>query len=252
LQRILRGDLDAIAINALRPSINDRYSSVEAMRLDVQRFLAGLPVEARRPTRVERASKWARRNPVTFAALILACLLYLYGSHQTGLARARERKAEAARAAATGDNQRLLTALPELIHSLAGTPESSVPQELALKEQVRLLQTSSGLPRSLDEELAQLGTYPTTALCAWRLGHQEQAQQLVATSIDRLGEILTQHPNDLEARKMQVDSLCMRSGFRAFAGQFALAEEDRKQAETLSAATDAGSRSGPCQPISIL
>jgi hypothetical protein len=146
----------------------------------------------------------------------------------------------------------LLTALPELIHSLTGAPENNRPKQLALQEQVRLLQTSTGLPRSLDEELAQLGTYPTTALCAWRLGHQEQAQQLVATSIDRLNEILAQHPNDVEARKMAVDSLCMRSGFRAFAGQFALAEEDRKQAETLSAANDAGSRSGPCQPISIL
>jgi serine/threonine protein kinase len=252
LERILRGDLDAIAVTALRPSMNDRYSSVEALRLDVQRFLAGLAVEARRPARVERASRWARRNPVTFAALVLACLLYLYGAHQTGLARARQRKAEAARTAAASDNQRLLTALPELIHSLAGSPENNRPKELALQEQVRLLQTSNGLPRNLDEELAQLGTYPTTALCAWRLGHQEQAQQLVATSIDRLDEILAQHPNDVEARKMAVDSLCMRSGFRAFAGQFALAEEDRKQAETLSAANDAGSRSGPCQPISIL
>jgi serine/threonine-protein kinase len=252
LERILRGDLDAIALAALRRSIEDRHSSVEALRLDVQRFLAGLPVEARPPGRLERVGRWVRRDPITFVALLFACALYLYGAHQTRLEAEREHQAEASRADAMSANQRLLTALPELILSLAGMPESSRLQELALQQQVHLLQASSRLPRSLDEELAQLGSYPATALSAWRLGHQEQAQQLLATSIDRLGGVLARHPNDAEAKKMEIDSLCLRYRFREALGQFALAETDRKQSEALAAATDTGGGSGPCRPISNL
>jgi eukaryotic-like serine/threonine-protein kinase len=252
LERILRGDLDAISLAALRRTIEDRYPSVEALRLDIQRFLAGLPVEARRSTRLERVSKWARRNPVTFAAFILACVLYVYGAHQTGLAAGRERRAEESRVAAMSANQRLLAALPELIRSLRQVPASIRLQELALGEQLRLLQQSTGLPRSLDEELAQLNAYPATALCAWNLGHPQQAEQLVATSIDRLGKILERHPNDAETRKMEIDSLCMRSRFHESAGQLDLAEADRKRYEALNATMDADSRRGPCPQISNL
>ena len=73
----LRGDLDAIALNAMRRDPERRYASVEALSADVDRWLAGLPVQARPDSLAYRTRKFVRRNRLGvaiaagFAALVL-------------------------------------------------------------------------------------------------------------------------------------------------------------------------------------
>ncbi len=71
LARALRGDLDAICLKALRPEPEQRYPSMEALREDLERWLAGEPVRARRGTVGYRAGKFVRRHWLLLAAALL-------------------------------------------------------------------------------------------------------------------------------------------------------------------------------------
>jgi len=98
-RRRLRGDLDNIALTALRKDPDRRYSSAEALAEDLRRHLAGLPVRARPDTLRYRAGKFARRHRLGVAAagLAVAVLLATAGAAlwQARRATAETHKAEA-------------------------------------------------------------------------------------------------------------------------------------------------------------
>ncbi|MCB1032466.1 MAG: serine/threonine protein kinase [Acidobacteria bacterium] len=60
--RELRGDLDQIALMALRKEPERRYPSAERLAADVEAFLDGRPVEARGEDLLYRAGKFVRRH----------------------------------------------------------------------------------------------------------------------------------------------------------------------------------------------
>jgi eukaryotic-like serine/threonine-protein kinase len=70
LKRALDGDLDNIVLMAMRKEPERRYGSAEQMAGDIQRFLEGKPVIARRDTVSYRTSKFVKRHwlPVSAAA----------------------------------------------------------------------------------------------------------------------------------------------------------------------------------------
>ena len=72
LLRRVRGDLDGIVLHALERDPDRRYPSVSALSDDVGRFLAHLPVTARRPTLMYVVGKLARRHR---AAMIVGLLI---------------------------------------------------------------------------------------------------------------------------------------------------------------------------------
>lgn len=80
----LRGDLDNIIMMALRKEPQRRYVSAEQLAADVQRYLDGLPVQARRDTLSYRISKFVRRHAVgvittvAVIALLSVATLTLY------------------------------------------------------------------------------------------------------------------------------------------------------------------------------
>ena len=75
--RALRGDLDAIVLHALERNPERRYPSVEQFLADLERYLAGFPIAARRSTAVSRAAKFVRRHavPVTLAVFAVVALV---------------------------------------------------------------------------------------------------------------------------------------------------------------------------------
>ena len=75
-RRHLRGDLDRIALVALRKEPERRYRSVESLTRDVERHLAGLPIEARSATLGYRWRSFTRRHPVGVAlGAVLSAIL---------------------------------------------------------------------------------------------------------------------------------------------------------------------------------
>ncbi len=112
LRRTLRGDLDNIVIMAMRKEPERRYSSSQQMASDIQRFLDGKPIMARRDTMSYRTAKFVRRHwlPVTagmsalFLILAFATTTYVQSlriaaerdrvAEQRGLAEREQARAE--------------------------------------------------------------------------------------------------------------------------------------------------------------
>jgi serine/threonine protein kinase len=96
LRREIAGDLDAIVMTALRKEPARRYASADALAADVQRFLEGHPVTARRSGGAYHARKFFRRHRLAVATAVLAACSLLGGAAvavwQAGIAsQARDR-----------------------------------------------------------------------------------------------------------------------------------------------------------------
>ena len=112
LTRLLRGDLDGIVLMAMRKEPARRYASVDMLRQDVERHLAGLPVLAHRGGRRYRVEKFLRRHLVetaAAAAVIAALVIGLGMAVMQGRRATRERdRAEQALAESTAVTEFLL------------------------------------------------------------------------------------------------------------------------------------------------
>ncbi|MBL1214961.1 MAG: serine/threonine protein kinase [Ignavibacteriae bacterium] len=94
LAKQLKGDLDNIVLKTMHKDPAQRYISVQAFVDDINRYLKGLPVNARKDTVSYRASKFIQRHKVGFALFLIVNLMII-GSvaaiiHQANVA-ARER-----------------------------------------------------------------------------------------------------------------------------------------------------------------
>jgi len=69
--RKLRGDLDTIALKALKSEAERRYPTVDALAEDLRRFLDGQPIAARRDTLLYRTGKFVARHRFGVALAIL-------------------------------------------------------------------------------------------------------------------------------------------------------------------------------------
>ena len=69
LKRVLAGNLDAVILKALAKQPEKRYQRVDRLRQDIERFLEGMPVTARRSNAWERAWTWSARHPFTAATI---------------------------------------------------------------------------------------------------------------------------------------------------------------------------------------
>lgn len=72
--RRLRGDLDNIALMALRKRPERRYKTVEDLSEDIDRHLTGRPISARPNTSAYLIGKFIRRNTISVAAAVVVIL----------------------------------------------------------------------------------------------------------------------------------------------------------------------------------
>ena len=77
LSRLIRGELDCVVMKCLSKDRTQRYDSVSGLAADLERYLAGQPIEARPPSAAYRLRKFVSRNRVaiTTIALVAAALL---------------------------------------------------------------------------------------------------------------------------------------------------------------------------------
>ncbi|HEV3167146.1 MAG TPA: serine/threonine-protein kinase, partial [Isosphaeraceae bacterium] len=110
LTRLLRGELDWIVMKALEKDRTRRYETASAFARDIERYLAGDPVEAGPPSATYRLRKLARKHRAALlTAGTVAGLLLLAAASSTYLAlrasRAEGKARQEARAAEDGRNR---------------------------------------------------------------------------------------------------------------------------------------------------
>jgi serine/threonine protein kinase len=97
-------ELETIVLKAMAKNRAERYSTAQELADDLKRFLEDKPIRARRPTLLERATKWSRRHRlVVVTAVVLLVVVVIGMAVSTGLiwheqARAEARSRQARRA----------------------------------------------------------------------------------------------------------------------------------------------------------
>lgn len=69
LQSMVPRDLETIGLKCLQKQPGQRYASAAELANELQRYLAGRPIQARPVSRWERGWRWCRRNPMAASFL---------------------------------------------------------------------------------------------------------------------------------------------------------------------------------------
>lgn len=219
----LRGDLDAILSVALRKDPFERYSTAQALKDDLLRFLGGEPVVARRGATLYRARKFVGRHWLATAAsaaavagLVLALLFALSQAREAARQRDTTRK-ELARATAVNDFATYLVSAAspgdgkftaaELLAGSEALIDKQFPADGAIKAEILamvgaqylLAQRFDKAQPVLDRAAAIAGPIgdpvlkarvncPRSALVAHMLGEPEEAEALMLRTLAELPE----------------------------------------------------------------
>lgn len=176
LQRLLRGDLDAIVMKALRKEPEDRYESVAHLVHDVERFLDGQPVTARRGTAAYRLRKFVQRHRwgVAVAGVMLVALVSFGIWHTARVTQERDRVAYYA----------------AFLTDLFASPDPWAPEGTAADPDITVREFLSQGARRVREELPddprmQADLLFTIGRMNEGLGHREAARELYEEVLDR-------------------------------------------------------------------
>lgn len=151
LSRQLRGDLDTIVLAAMHRDAARRYSSVEALIADIDRYFRGLPISAQKDTLGYRVRKFVRRNAVGVAFAATAGAIFtagVVGVVWQGTIAARERdEADHARV-------QVETAFEEVTSDMESASAAGIGLDGTLQELMRITE-SRVLNEQSDEPLVQ-------------------------------------------------------------------------------------------------
>src|SRR5262249_52123513 len=86
LSRLVRGDLDWIAMKCLEKDRQRRYESANDVGADIRRHLQNEPIVARPPTTAYRLQKAIRRNKIAYAAVLALVLGTIAATWQAAVA----------------------------------------------------------------------------------------------------------------------------------------------------------------------
>ena len=215
----LSGDLALIARKALRRDPSQRYESASALAQDIERYLNGLPVEARDPSWTYRASKFISRNRYAVAAAT-AVLAAIIGG--LGFVALQKREIEIERDRA----ENVARFLKDLF--AAADPERNQGTRLSAKD---LLDLGAARVRSISDPKSRAALLDTMGEAYFNLGLYEKAESLYA-------EFIASKP---EAPRL-AHALSVTAEAQAFRGKHKDAEATGARAVALAAGLDAGPR----------
>lgn len=180
--RQLRGDLDAIALRALRKDANERYHSVQELAADIRRSLTHEPVSVRSESTPYRVRKFFRRHrlAVTLSTLIFLAsvgvsiwlfILFKEAQYQRNQARIQQERSDAIK--------EFMVRSFELSNPFTLNPSNLTVRDLLDKASS---EANSALARQPEQQVAVL------ALLGYiynDLGLKEDARRLAQSAVDR-------------------------------------------------------------------
>jgi len=192
LSRMLRGDLDWIAMKALEKDRARRYETVNSLAMDIRRYLTDEPVLARPPTAAYRFRKFARRHRAALVAGVGMAVLLLAAVAGTsvGLMRARvaEQHTRRESAIASAVNEFLNDDLLAAVSPEAQGKDVQMREVLAVAEE----RISARFP---DQPIVESAIRLTLGKTYQSLGEYDRAQRHLERARDLLADTLD--PDDL-------------------------------------------------------
>ena len=196
----LKGDLDNIALKALKREPERRYKSVEQITEDLRRYRQGLPIKARPDTFFYRTGKFINRRRWTIVAAGLIVLSLLIGM-LTIIRQTRRAEIERLRAEQRAENLRNISKsvifdVHDAIRNLSGSlPARKILLERAV-EQLQLLAREAEDNPDLQDELAQ--AYFSVGEMQQAVGNvseSEESHHLAVAIYQKLIEENSENPN---------------------------------------------------------
>jgi eukaryotic-like serine/threonine-protein kinase len=208
LSRQLRGDLDAIVMQALRREPRHRYGSAELLARDVEQFLDGAPVTAHARGRAYAVGKFVRRHRVSVTAGALAVASLVAGTAislwQAAEARAQRDIAQSALA----ESDQVTDFLIDLFESSA--PGAVVTDALTARDLVRRgtgrIDELAGQPRVQMRMLVALGRVHEG------IGEYEEGQRLTQRGLSLVNALASPASDDVAQLLLQHGILQRRRG----------------------------------------
>lgn len=201
LQPSVPKDLGTICLKCLQKEAGRRYRSGAELAADLERFLAGRPIDARPISKSERAVKWARRHPAAAALVIvslfaLATLIVGGWTFNSRLSQAlKEKSAESARANRNFDDAS--EAVNRMLDRVAFDALRDVPGTETLREELL-----TGAVEYFEKLLSQ-STNPDPSFHRYR---QQAYQHLGAVRME-MDQLADAQPVLLKALALQEQAL---------------------------------------------
>jgi eukaryotic-like serine/threonine-protein kinase len=201
-QRELAGDLDEIVLMALRKEPGKRYASVEDLRRDIERWLAGFPVLASRGSTLYRVQKYVRRHRWGVATCFLGAIL--------GISAATTIWWQGRQAEMRFNDVRELahSVIFELHDAVRDIPQSTAARKLIVErglQYLRKLESSGATRRDLKLEMAaayqKIGEIQSDNSRA-SMADTTAALESFGQARRLLQELLGSYPNDSEVMQM--------------------------------------------------
>ena len=185
LSKLLRGELDWIAMKALEKDRTRRYATANGLARDIERYLEGMAVEAGPPSAGYQLSKFARRHRVALATaaafalvLVAAAAVSSYLAVRTSQALAETKEARTKAELALNESEKSRTRaeaahsaeLRALVEALAISARLLLDRGQALAEQGEVdkgLLLIAESVRSAPAEHPELRSLGRTNLAAW-------------------------------------------------------------------------------------
>ncbi len=217
-------DLETVCLKCLQKDPQRRYGSAELVAEDLERWLAGKPIQARRIGSWERLGKWVRRRPALagLVAVSILAVLSLVGGllwHNAQLQEAAQREHQAAqgerqqaeqariqRDQAREEREWARQAVKDMYTEVAEKWLEQKPRlqplqrqflEKALRYYQRFAEQAGTSP---DERLAAADAYRRVADIRLKLGHHQQSIDAYRHAKSILEELAAKFPNTAEYR----------------------------------------------------
>jgi len=231
LRKLLRGDLDWIALKALEKDPARRYQSVADLAQDVTRHLNHEPVQARPPSAAYRARKFVVRNKLLVAsvsAIVLALGAGVVGI-SLALARALTAEADARAAGQTAEREAAIAkAVNDFLNNdllAAADPGRTANREITVRE---VIDAAAGRidERFADQPQVEVAIRGTLATAYRRLGDPAAAEPHQRRAVEICTQTLGESADGTMAARNSLATTLLSLG--RFAEAAARLEEDRR------------------------
>ncbi len=228
-------DLETICMKAILREPASRYADVQALAGDLERWLQGIPIQARRIGPAGRMGRWCKRRP-TVAAL-LATLAIAVVAGMAGITW-QWRQAEAARMASEADLSDALESVDRVLEHLGSDTLVDIPQAKQLRADVlddallffqRFRQRNPDDPR-IAMQVAR--AHHKVARIQQALGKTEEAETAYEAATQGYRKLQDRAP---DRQEWQVQTAAAYSGHASFLRQQSqLDEAQQRQVDSLN------------------